>query len=155
MRLEEAIKQTVPFASPQRKALVNLLFTANQVSADMKRLFKSHGLTMKQYNILRILNGASRPVCLAFIRERLLDRLSDVSRILDRMENGGLIVKTPSNMDKRLVDVQLSDKGSAMLEEVSAHQEELDAFMGPLTDADVEELNRLLDKIRSESTLTT
>ena len=71
------------------------------------------------------------------------------------MENGGLIVKTPSNMDKRLVDVQLSDKGSAMLEEVSAHQEELDAFMGPLTDADVEELNRLLDKIRSESTLTT
>ena len=83
MRLEEAIKQSKPFESDYQRAMVNLIFTTNCVSAEMKDFFKEYNVTTKQYNILRILSGAQKPVSIAFIRERLLDKLSDVSRIVD------------------------------------------------------------------------
>ena len=105
MKLEEAIKQTKPFKSDYQKALVNLMFTHNWVNKDMKSHFKKFGITSKQYNILRILKGAQKPVSTLFVKDRLIDSQSDVSRIVDRMLSKELISKQVCRNDKRLVDI--------------------------------------------------
>jgi len=113
------------------------------------QLFKQYGLTTKQYNILRILNGAAKPVSVAFIRERLLDRVSDVSRIIDRMESSELVIKEPSVTDKRLVDIELSKKGKEQLALVTGKLEKTNGLIKKLSPAEVKKLNELLDKIHS------
>ncbi len=149
MRLEEALKQTKPFESNYQRALVNLIFTSNCVSAQMKLFLKDYDITTKQYNILRILNGAHKPVSIAFIRDRLLDKVSDVSRIVDRMTNQGLVIKRPSEVDKRLVDIILSPTGKERLHTVMSSVDMIDGIMKNLSTQEVETLNRLLDKIRA------
>lgn len=149
MRLEEAIKQTKPFESDYQRAIVNLIYTTNCVSAEMKRFLKEFNLTTKQYNILRILHGAHNPVSIAFIRERLLDKVSDVSRIVDRMTNQGLVIKKPSREDKRLVDIVLSPIGKEKLDAVVTSVDRIDNIIQNLDSKEVEVLNKLLDKIRA------
>lgn len=149
MRLEEAIKQSKPFESDYQRAMVNLIFTTNCVSAEMKDFFKEYNVTTKQYNILRILSGAQKPVSIAFIRERLLDKLSDVSRIVDRLATQGLVIKKPSQADKRLVDIILSPTGRDRVNMVTTQIAKLDKIMSNLNNKEVTELNKLLDKIRA------
>lgn len=149
MSLEEAIKQTKPFESYYQRAIVNLIFTTNCVSAEMKDFFKEYNITTKQYNILRILSGAQKPVSICFLRERLLDKLSDVSRIIDRMAAQGLVIKEPSKADKRLVDIVLSPSGRERIDVVTNQIAQLDDIMKNLNQKEVKELNKLLDKIRA------
>lgn len=149
MQLEEAIKQTKPFDSHYQRAIVNLIFTTNCVSAEMKDFFKENQVTTKQYNILRILSGAQKPVSIAFIRERLLDKLSDVSRIIDRMAAQGLVIKKTSKTDKRLVDIILSPTGKERIATIFAKIGQLDDIMKNLNKKELTELNKLLDKIRA------
>ena len=148
MKLEDAIKQTKPFASPYQRALVNLMYTHSWVSGEMKKHFAQYGITTKQYNILRILKGAGKPVSHAYIRERLLDRLSDVSRIIDRMTLKGWIIKGSCETDKRLVDVKLTEEGLDILSNLRGKQDKVDTIIGNLTLQEVNSLNILLDKIR-------
>ena len=91
MELEKEIKQTKPFVDPYQKAAVNLIYTHNWVRSEMQAFFKSCGLTLKQYNIMRILKGAGKKVSTSFIRERMLEKSSDVSRIVDRMFEKGIV----------------------------------------------------------------
>lgn len=147
MGIEEDINQP-KFRSEHQKASINLIYTFNWITEQTKSLFEKHGLTSQQFNILRILRGAGQPLSTLQIRQRMLDKMSDTSRIVDRLIIKGLVKKVTSKVDKRLVDVSITDKGKKLLAKLDNHQEEMDAVLSNLSEADAKTLNKLLDKIR-------
>ena len=107
-------------------------------------------ITPQQFNILRILRGsAPDPLSTLQIRERMLDKMSDTSRIVDRLVGKGLAKKTICSKDKRLVDVTITEKGQKLLKKMDAEEVHIDGIMKSLTEKDAEMLSNLLDKIRT------
>ena len=148
MGLEQDINQS-RFRNLQQKSMINLIYTFNWMDHRMKTLMAEHDLTPQQYNILRILKGSDpQPVSTLQIRERMLDKMSDTSRIVDRLVLKGLVVKKSCKTDRRLVDVTISDKGKGLLSEMERYENDMDAILGNLDNKDMETLNALLDKIR-------
>jgi DNA-binding MarR family transcriptional regulator len=147
MSLEKDINQRI-FRNEFQKGIINLIYTYNWMNEKMKSVFDKEGITGQQYNILRILRGAGKPISTLQIRERMLDKMSDTSRIVDRLVLKGLAKKNVCKDDKRLVDVSISTKGKALLEKIDRYEKEMDAILGNLSEADAKTLNKLLDKIR-------
>jgi len=111
--------------------------------------FVSHeDITPQQYNILRILRGSEVPISTLQIRERMLDKMSDTSRLVERLVKKELAVKKISTTDKRLVDVSISEKGLALLERLDQKNHEIDSITDTLTLAEALIMNELLDKMR-------
>jgi len=148
MKIEEEIKQTKPFRSQQQKATVNLLYTQGWIVEKMRNVFNPFGITVKQYNILRILKGAGEPISTSVIRDRLIDKMSDTTRIIDRMLAKELVEKKNCKSDKRLVDITISRKGIKLLEKIDRSSKQMDDIFKKLTVAETMELNLLLDKLR-------
>lgn len=148
MTIEEAIKQKKPFPDHFQRALVNLIYTSNEVEYALKKALKKQGVTMQQYNVLRILRGAGGPVSTSVIRERLLDKKSDTSRIVERLVQKGWVKKFVCPADKRLVDVSLTPAGEAFLDKINLPAHIIRGWFKALTEAEVEQLNALLDKVR-------
>jgi len=147
MGIEQDISQAT-FRNDYQKAIINLIYTYNWMNEKMKKVFDKEDVTGQQYNILRILRGAGKPISTLQIRERMLDKMSDTSRIVDRLVLKGLAKKTVCKDDKRLVDVSISNKGKTLLEKIDRYEKDMDAILGNLTDAEAIILNKLLDKIR-------
>ena len=147
MSLEKDIRQQ-SFRNEHQKGIINIIYTYNWMNEKMKKVFDAEGITAQQYNILRILRGAVKPISTLQIRERMLDKMSDTSRIVDRLVIKGLAKKIVCKNDKRLVDVSISLKGMNLLEKIDKHENDMDAILGKLTDAETKTLNKLLDKIR-------
>jgi DNA-binding MarR family transcriptional regulator len=145
--LEKDINQT-NFRNDHQKGIINLIYTYNWLNEKMKKVFDKEGITSQQFNILRILRGAGKPISTLQIRERMLDKMSDTSRIVDRLVLKGLAVKTVCRNDKRLVDVSISIKGRKLLEKIDQFDQQMDAIFGNLSQAEAKSLNKLLDKIR-------
>lgn len=149
MKLEEEIKQRTPFKSVYQKVTVNLIFTHNFMMQKHKELLKPFMVTIQQYNVLRILRGQHpQPVSTSEIRLRMLDRMSDVSRIVDRLLKKDLVERKTCKSDKRLVDVKISEKGLALLEEMEVTQASSDRHLFNLTEDEANTLSDLLDKLR-------
>ena len=149
MKLEEAIKQKVPFSSEWQKAAVNLIFTHNWLIGEYRDTFKPFGITLQQYNVLRILRGQSpNPISTSEIRDRMLDRMSDVSRIVDRLVRKKLVNRRICKTDKRLVDVVISEKGMQLLTELDHINQIVDNLLNNLNEEEAIQLNHLLDKMR-------
>ncbi|WNJ20725.1 MarR family transcriptional regulator [Pontibacter sp. G13] len=154
MNLEDAIKQKVPFNSARERAAVNLIFTHNWLVAKTKELFKPYDITSQQFNVLRILRGQyPEPITTSEIRCRMLDRMSDVSRIVDRLVKKEFVDRHICQSDKRLVDVVINSKGLALLEEMDNVNLEIQTLMDNLTEEEAQTLNELLDKARSNQKL--
>ncbi len=149
MQIEKAIQMSRPFRSEGHRALVNLLFTSYRLNEYIRGLLKPRGLSPQQYNVLRILLGAGKPISTCVIRKRLLDRMADTSRIVDRLERKGLVVKEVCIQDKRLVDVSLSPQGRQLLESLEEQNASIDGLLDGLPEKDLQELNRLLDQVRN------
>jgi len=147
MSLEKDISQR-SFRNDYQKAIINLIYTYNWMNEKMKKVFDKEDVTGQQYNILRILRGAGKPISTLQIRDRMLDKMSDTSRIVDRLVLKGLAQKTTCKNDKRLVDVSISVKGKKLLEKIDQYEKEMDAIFGNLSEAEAKTLNKLLDKIR-------
>jgi DNA-binding MarR family transcriptional regulator len=147
MSLEKDINQS-KFKSEHQKVMVNIIYTANWMNEQLKAFFDKEDITPQQFNILRILRGAGEPISTLQIRQRMLDKMSDTSRIVDRLLIKGLVKKTTCPTDKRLVDVSITTKGKKLLEKIDASQNNMDAISNNLTDADAKEMNNLLDKMR-------
>ena len=148
MSLEQDIKQA-KFRNEHHKASINIIHTYNWVMERQKALFGAENITPQQFNILRILRGsAPRPISTLQIRERMLDRMSDTSRIVDRLVLKGLAGKKTCTSDKRLVDISITDTGLKLLQRLDAKNAEMDATLGALSEDEVKTLNILLDKIR-------
>jgi DNA-binding MarR family transcriptional regulator len=147
MSLEKDINQRI-FRNEFQKGIINLIYTYNWMNEKMKSVFDKEGITGQQYNILRILRGAGKPISTLQIRERMLDKMSDTSRIVDRLVLKGLAKKNVCKDDKRLVDVSITAKGKNLLEKIDRYEKEMDAILGNLSETDAKTLNKLLDKIR-------
>ncbi len=150
MRIEEAIQQTKPFRNSWHKAIVNILYTNNWIEEQIKTELKPYGITMQQYNVLRVLKGAGKPISTSVIRERLLDKMADTSRMVDRLHQKGLVLRKACNHDKRLVDVSISPEGEKLLASLKAVNPGLDDILRNLTEEEAEILNNLLDKARGK-----
>ena len=149
MKLEEAIKQKTPFKSVYQKVVVNLFFTHNWMNQIQKESLKPFGVTLQQYNVLRILRGQHpKPVSTSDIRSRMLDRMSDVSRIIDRLLKKDLVERQICKSDKRLVDVVISSQGLDLLQQIDAVQGKIDGALSNLSQDEADKLNELLDKLR-------
>jgi DNA-binding MarR family transcriptional regulator len=147
MSIEKDISQR-KFRNEYQKAAVNLIYTFNWMCERQKKWFDQYEITSQQFNILRILRGAGGPLSTLKIRQRMLDKMSDTSRIVDRLILKELVQKVTCKLDKRLVDVTITDKGQQLLEEMDEKQDELDSILRNLTEAELATLNLLLDKLR-------
>lgn len=149
MRIEEEIQQP-NFENEKHKATVNLMYTNNWVVTKIKGSLKTHEITLQQYNVLRILRGSHpKPISTASIRNRMLDKMSDASRIVDRLVKKDLVKRSTCSGDKRLVDVLISEKGLYLLNEIDQDTNEMTELLENLTEKEAITLNGLLDKIRN------
>ncbi|MEO5945217.1 MAG: MarR family transcriptional regulator [Chitinophagaceae bacterium] len=151
MGIEEDIQQN-KFRNPHQKAAINLLYTFSWIRDKTKVVFDAEEITPQQFNILRILRGSfPQPLSTLQIRERMLEKMSDTSRIVDRLITKGLVKKLTCKNDRRLVDVIITDKGKKMLERLDERQDEIDGVLGNLSENDANILSDLLDKIRNSN----
>lgn len=147
VKIGEEIKQT-KFKSPYQKAVINLIFTTNWLQHQQQQFFKAAGITTQQFNILRILRGQyPNKLSATEIKSRMLDRNSDVSRLLDRLEVKKLVCKQACPKDKRAADVSITEDGIRLLEQIETQQDRVDNIL-QLTEAEAEQLSNLLDKAR-------
>ncbi len=146
MKIEEEIKSR--FRNEYHKAFVNLIYTEKSLNYQFIQLIKKYGLTEPQYNILRILRGARKAVSINYLKERMLDKSSDVSRIIDRLLNKGFVKREENPRDRRQKNIAITDNGLTALAEMDSCESKLDSLLKNLTSEEVSELNRLLDKIR-------
>ena len=147
MSIEEDINQT-RFRSEYHKMTINLIYTYNWVMEQSRKFFEKADLTPQQFNILRILRGAAEPLSTLQIRQRMLDKMSDTSRIVDRLVKKNLVKKVVCKSDRRLVDVTISEKGLGLLEKLDAFNDEMDNFLTNISPEEAKTLNHLLDKLR-------
>ena len=148
MSIEKDIQQP-KFRNEYQKAAINLIYTFNWITEKNKQFFDNADITSQQFNILRILRGAGKPMSTLQIRQRMLDKMSDTSRIVDRLLKKALVKKVVCKSDRRLVDVTISEKGLALLEKLDGYNDEMDSTLGGLTEEEAKELNQLLDKLRN------
>jgi len=147
MSIEKDIQQS-KFRNEYHKTVVNLIFTYNWITEKNKQFFEKGDITAQQYNILRILRGAGKPLSTLQIRQRMLDKMSDTSRIVDRLVKKELVQKVICKTDRRLVDVTITDSGMQLLDKLDSYNEQMDAMLESLSEEEARMLNNLLDKIR-------
>lgn len=149
MELEKEIYQTVKFKDPYQKVVVNLIYTYGWVTGLVKERLSEHDVTMQQYNIMRILRGQyPRPSTVNLLKERMLDKMSDASRIVERLVNKGLVSRTTNKADRRAVDILITEKGLNILKSLDPIITPYDVLAQNLNLDEVALLNELLDKIR-------
>jgi DNA-binding MarR family transcriptional regulator len=148
MGIENDINQQ-KFRSEYQKSAINLIYTFNWISEKMKNFFEEHDITSQQFNILRILRGAHKPLSTLQIRDRMLDKMSDTSRIVDRLVKKSFVKKNICKTDRRLVDITITKKGEKLLEDLDLRNDQMDAILSNLSEEDAKTLNHLLDKIRN------
>jgi DNA-binding MarR family transcriptional regulator len=147
MKIEDEIKQQ-KFKTPLQKAVINLLYTTNWMQGRQKDIFKPFGITLQQFNILRILRGQyPNSTSATEIKSRMLDKNSDVSRLLDRLLAKKVITKRVSSNDKRAADVNLTEEGLELLRAIDRKQTQIDSVL-LLNDEEALMLSDLLDKSR-------
>jgi DNA-binding MarR family transcriptional regulator len=149
-RLRQEIKKRNAFESAEEEALLNLMRTADRFQITTARLFRKHGLTPSQYNVLRILRGEGKPLPCLEIADRLITAVPGITGLLDRLEAAGLIARERSREDRRVVFAGITASGRDRLdrldEPLAKHNKRL---VGHLTRAELTELIRLLEKARA------
>ena len=150
MRIEDEIKQP-HFRDEYQKAYINLIYTAGWLQLRQAAAFKPFGLTLPQFNILRILRGQHPlPATVALLIDRMLDKTSNASRIVDRLEEKQLVTRTVCPANRRAVDIRITKAGLALLDQIEEagilHYNNNNA---PMNEEDMRQLNSLLDKIRT------
>jgi DNA-binding MarR family transcriptional regulator len=149
MEIEKAIQQK-KFKDPYERALVNLLYTGSWLSYQQTAAFKPHGLSMQQYNILRILRGQHpEPITVNALISRMIDKNSNASRIVEKLRAKGLLERKICPADRRRVDVVITEEGLRALGAATQSLEALHLHLRSISDEESETLNDLLNKLRS------
>src|ERR1035437_7774732 len=150
MTLEKEIQQVKPFRNDYHKATVNIIYTGKWMIQFMSDLQKTYNLTVQEFNILRILRvKCPEAITVIYIRERMLDRMSDASRIVELLRKKGLVERNICEGNRRKMDVLITEKGLHLLEEIEKENERMDKRLSSLSDQEVVQLNFLLDKLRN------
>ncbi|MCO6476159.1 MAG: winged helix DNA-binding protein [Phaeodactylibacter sp.] len=149
MKIEEEINQK-KFKSVYHKAHINVLFTASWLSQNSAQLLKPYKISWQQFNILRILRGMyPEPATIKLLTERMIDKMSNASRLVEKLKNKGYVERRVCPSDRRRVDIEITDKGLQALEDISRIMEEgLHRKMSILSQEEAAQLNALLDKLR-------
>jgi DNA-binding MarR family transcriptional regulator len=151
MKIEEAIQQK-SFDNPYLKAHINILYTSSWMMLQVNQWLKPIGLTQQQFNVLRILKGSyPQPLTVREITERMIDKMSNASRLVDKLALKKLVEKKEEKDDRRKLNIFMTEKGLGILETASATvMKNLAEVMGTLQEADAVNLNELLDKLRNK-----
>ena len=148
MKIEDEVKGR--FRNEYHKGAINLIYTVKHLGGDFLQTLKIHDLTEPQYNILRVLRGfrSQESISIIFLKERMLDKNSDVSRIVDKLYEKELINRNENKLDRRQKEIKITEKGIVLLKKLDHIEQFVDDYLKNLTSEEVVELNRLLDKIR-------
>lgn len=148
MKIEDEIKQD-KFKSEYQKLAINLIFTGNWINSKNAELLKPYKLTSQQFNLLRILRGQyPNPVTVNLLIERMLDKMSNASRIVDRLVKKNLVLRKSCPEDRRRVDIVITDKGMKLLDKIDLDQDKWEKRFENLTTKEAIELNNFLDRLR-------
>ncbi len=149
-KLQRELKKKRPFESPEQEAMLNIVRTGDRLQIHFTRLFREHGLTPSQYNVLRILRGEGRPMECMAVADRTIAVVPGITGLIDRLENAGLVTRQQSQEDRRVYLVTITVRGLGLLagldEPVLALHRKL---LGHLTESELNQLIRLLEKARS------
>lgn len=149
MKLEDEIKSR-KFSSESQKAHVNILFTSAWLNTQIMPLFKPHGISAQQYNILRILKGQHpNPVPLKLLTERMIDKMSNTSRLVEKLTQKKMVDRKTCKTSRRQVDITLTEKGLKIVEDLNEKVDRYHKTINVLSNEEAKELNALLDKLRS------
>ena len=148
--LRDEIRQSKPFQSLEQEAHLNIVRTAAVLGDGFEQMLKPFGITGAQYNVLRILRGAEPTgLCRNDLRDRMLTRMPDMTRLLDRMEEAGLVTRERDTADRRLVTTRITDQGRRLLDELDSRVvEEHQLRLGHLSEEDLGTLVELLGRVR-------
>ncbi|MEP7382640.1 MAG: MarR family transcriptional regulator [Gemmatimonadota bacterium] len=151
--LLQEIRQQKPFVSLAEAAVLNVGRTMAVLDAGLERVLKPHGISGTQYNVLRILRGAGIDgLCRNEIADRLVTRMPDVTRLLDRMEEADLVARQRDSKDRRLVTTRLTDKGRALVDELDAPINALhERQLGHLSEEQLHAVIDLMSLIRTSA----
>ncbi len=148
MRIDEEIKST-KFEDNYHKAVININYTYGWLNNILRCQFEKHQLTTQQFNVLRILRGQyPSPATVNLIKERMIDKMSDASRIVDRLVQKGLVSRCTNKSDRRAVDIRITDLGLDTLAKMDVEFKTRDILQNNLSDDEAAQLNVLLDKLR-------
>jgi len=148
MKIEDEI-QSNKFEDNYHKAVINISYTYSWMTNLLRYNFEKYNLTSQQFNVLRILRGQyPKPATVNMIKERMLDKMSDASRIVDRLVQKELVSRCTNNTDRRAVDIQISEKGLEILGVMDAEFKTSDLFKNNITEEEANTLSNLLDKLR-------
>lgn len=137
------------FKSSKVKALINIKYTSNWLNSKENDFFKPYGISPQQFNILRILRGSNpKPCTINDLKERMLDKMSDASRLVDRLIKKELVKKKQLKTDKRVSNITITNKGLHLLEIIDKKSSSLDKLLSNLDENEIQQFNFLLDKIR-------
>lgn len=149
MRIEDELKSK--FRNEYHKLMVNMMLTTSRLGECFQHTIKKYDITPTQYNVLRILRGQNqKPVSIGLIKERMIDRNSDVSRIIERLVQKELIERTENSGDRRQKDVLISKPGLDLLKEIDVWEKQMDKRLQNVTEAEAKKMNDLLDKMRTD-----
>ena len=149
MGISEDLKQS-NFQSEAQKAIVNAIYTGNWIVQKQQELLKPFGLTVQQYNVLRILKGQhGNPMTVLAITERMLDKMSNASRLVDKLLEKKLVLRRECPQDRRAVDILILPAGLDLLKEVDQVQQDWGKHFDALGVKRLEEMNQLLDEFRT------
>lgn len=146
MKIDDITKSK--FASPQLRAMVNLRYTFHFISTIQNNFMEEFELTMPQFNILRILRGANGSMSVNTVKERMVEKSPNTTRLMDKLIDKGLILRTRCEEDRRVVYVRISDAGLTLLAEIDAQLQRKEIFKIGLNDQEADQLSDLLDKLR-------
>lgn len=149
MNIQEEIKQSA-FKNEYQKLLINQLFTGKWVGELVSQHLKPFGLSNQQYNVLRILRGkAGKPTSVNEISDRMIDKMSNVSRLIDKLKVKKMLRRKTNSQDRRQVDIEITPLGLEMLAEIDLIEFKLYENLHKLSVEEAKQLNELLDKLRS------
>ena len=148
MRLEEELQQD-GFQSEHQKAVLNILFTSNWLESDSARVLKPFGISSQQYNVLRILKGqGTNAISVNNIMSRMIDKMSNASRLVEKLRKKEFIERVTCEHDRRQVDVRITETGIALLKEADKEMNKFDGMKDKITEKEAVSLSKLLEKIR-------
>ncbi len=148
MKLEDEIKQK-KFANIYQRALINVNFTSIWLLGRQNQILKPHNISIQQFNILRILKGQHpEPVALKLLTERMIDRMSNTSRLVEKLKKKGFVERSICKDNRRQVDITITENGIAFLDKISKLIDEEIDRLKIIDEKEAEELNRILDKLR-------
>ncbi len=149
MKLEDEIK-TKGYSDPFERLVVNIMYTGNWLNYQHNQILKSYGLSSQQYNILRILRGQyPTPATVNLLKDRMLDKMSNASRLVEKLRSKSYIERRICSDDRRAVDIVLTQKGLKQLERLDEELQLLRNRLNQLTDREIQTVNHLLDKLRA------